>query len=78
MAHLSQPCGIQECLSPVPTKVNPLLTSCRANRAWACQEKSTPRVNLTHISLACKGGVGGGAREKGNGEWTVKEERFKG
>lgn len=69
VARLSQPWGIPECLSPVPTLLylGPLLTSCRANRAWACQEKSTPRVNLTHISLACEGG-GRRAREKGSGE----------
>lgn len=46
--------------------LGPLLTSCRANRAWACQLKSTPRVNLTHISLACEGIEMG---SKGEGVW---------
>ena len=31
---------------------NASAASCRANRAWACQLKSTPRVNWTQISLA--------------------------
>ena len=39
--------------------------SCRANRAWVCQLKSTPRVNLPRISLAGEGaGMGGGVERK--------------
>ena len=54
-------------LTPHPTGPRPFLTSCRANRAWACQLKSTPRVNWTHISLACeRAGMGskGKSREE--------------
>ena len=44
---------------------NASAASCRANRAWVCQLKSTPRVNLTRTSLAGDGaGMGGGVERK--------------
>ena len=44
---------------------NASAASCRANRAWVCQLKSTPRVNLPRISLAGEGaGMGGGVERK--------------
>ena len=44
---------------------NVSVASCRANRAWVCQLKSTPRVNWTGISLAGEGaGMGGGVERK--------------
>ena len=44
---------------------NASAASCRANRAWVCQLKSTPRVNWTDISLAGEGaGMGGGVERR--------------
>ena len=44
---------------------NASAASCRTTRAWIYQLKSTPRVNLTRISLAGEGvGIGGGLERK--------------